>query len=411
MTRLSPVLALALPLILAASLVLGQAPAPAPAPAPAKGTFGYLGLADDPRHAAKETYANLLLRPAVVPLDGALTAMRDARIMGRALKLDFALEAVRGQDLDAIVQGLDRLADQAGTRFFLVDLPGPLLAGLVARARGRELVLLNVSAEDDELRGAGCAAPLLHVIPSRAMLSDALGQFLADKQWRNVLMLVGQTPEDEALAKSFEAGITRFGARIVATRRFVAGRDPRQRELNNVRLLTQGVEHDVVLVVDSDGELARALPYQTVLPRPVIGSHGLQPLAWHWAFERQGAPQLNQRFERQVGGNRRMTDPEWAAWAAIRSLLEAYTRARSPAFDDVLAALKADSVTLDVYKGAPASFRAWDNQMRQPLFLATGDAVVARAPFERFLHEHNSLDTLGIDAPQTKCKLSGLTSR
>lgn len=402
--RLRSFLALALPSLLAAWLHLGQATAQDAAAAPGKVTFGYLGLTDDPRHAVRETYANLLLRPAVVPLDGALTAMRDARIMGRALKLEFALEAVGGQDLNTVAAGMDRLASEAGTRFFLVDLPGPMLAELVARTRGRELALLNVSAEDDELRGVGCAAQLLHVIPSQAMLSDALGQFLADKQWRNVLMLVGQTAEDETLAKSFEAGVTRFGARVVATRRFVAGRDPRQRELNNVRLLTQGADHDVVLVVDSDGELARALPYQTVLPRPVIGSHGLQPLAWHWAFERQGAPQLNQRFERQVGGKRRMSDPEWAAWAAIRSLLEAYTRARSPAFADVLAALAAETVTLDVYKGAPASFRAWDNQMRQPLFLATGDAVVARAPFERFLHERNSLDTLGIDAPQTKCR-------
>jgi ABC transporter substrate binding protein (PQQ-dependent alcohol dehydrogenase system) len=70
----------------------------------------------------------------------------------------------------------------------------------------------------------------------------------------------------------------------------------------------------------------------------------------------------------------------------------------------VLEALKTQEATLDVYKGNPASFRPWDNQLRQPILLATTDSVIARAPLDRFLHQRNVLDTLGVDQPETRCR-------
>jgi ABC transporter substrate binding protein (PQQ-dependent alcohol dehydrogenase system) len=391
--------------LLGAALLGASGAAPGSAQDGGKVTFGYLGLADDPRHRAQETYANLLIRPEVVPLDGARLGMRDARVIGRALKVEFALEAVQGADLAAIEAGLARLVAEHGTRFALVDLPAPELRELVARTRDAGVWLLNVSAIEDELRGEACAPHLLHTAPSRAMLADALAQYLAFLQWRDALLLVGPTAEDEAWGEALARSIRRFGGRIVETRRFVAGRDPRQRELNNVRLLTQGVSYDVVAVADVEGEFGRQLSYQTVLPRPVVGSHGLVPRGWHWAFERHGAPQLNQRFERQISGGRRMADAEHAAWAAVKLLLEAHTRARSADPARVRAALRDQELTLDVYKGNPASFRTWDNQLRQPILLATLDAVIARAPVERFLHQRNVLDTLGVDQPESRCRL------
>lgn len=390
---------------LAAIALLFAAPLPAAAQETARVTFGYLGLADDPRHRALETYANVPIRPAIVPLDGAKVALREARVLARALKTEFVLEVVQADGIDALVAGLDRLVAEHRVHFALVDLPGAILAELAGRTREKGVTLFNVSAIDDELRGERCAAHLFHVIPSRAMLADGLAQHLAAQQWRDALLLVGPEAEDQATGEAFARAIRRFGGRIVETRRFVAGRDPRQRELNNVRLLTQGVTYDVVVVADSEGEFGRHLPYQTVLPRPVVGTHGLVPLAWHWAFERQGAPQLNQRFERQVGPGRRMQDAEFAAWAAVRALLEAHTRARSTDPTRVREALVAQDATLDVYKGNPASFRPWDNQLRQPILLATADAVIARPPLDRFLHQRNVLDTLGVDQPETRCKL------
>jgi ABC transporter substrate binding protein (PQQ-dependent alcohol dehydrogenase system) len=323
-------------------------------------------------------------------------------VIGRALKVEFALEAVQGADLAAIEAGLARLVAEHGTRFALVDLPAPELRELVARTRDAGVWLLNVSAIEDELRGEACAPHLLHTAPSRAMLADALAQYLAFLQWRDALLLVGPTAEDEAWGEALARSIRRFGGRIVETRRFVAGRDPRQRELNNVRLLTQGVSYDVVAVADVEGEFGRQLSYQTVLPRPVVGSHGLVPRGWHWAFERHGAPQLNQRFERQAG--RRMGEADWAAWAAVRVVVEALSRVGATDSAILREFLLSERLTFDTYKGAPGSFRPWNRQLRQPMLLGTHDAVIARAPLPEFLHAKNTLDTLGLDEPESRCR-------
>ncbi len=365
-------------------------------------TFGYLSIKNDPRYAPIETYTNMLLRPAIDPFQGAERGLRDGRIMGRALKLDFALERVEGADADALLAGLEHLYADKGARFFLVDAPGEVVAKLAAATRGRDLLLLNVSAPDDALRGASCAPQLLHVAPSRAMLSDALAQFAVVRQWHKVLLLRGPTPADKALANSYASAFTRFGAKIVDTREFVSTKDPRQREQNNIALLTGGVDYDAVVVADTVGDFGRYFPYQVALPRPVIGSVGLVPAAWDWALERYGAPQLNQRFEQDA--KRQMTSYDWEAWAAVRVVIEAIARTRSPDLAAVAAFLTGDDLRFDMYKGTPGNFRSWDHQLRQPIVLHTSNAVIAVAPFEQFLHPTTNLDTLGVDKPQTECR-------
>jgi ABC transporter substrate binding protein (PQQ-dependent alcohol dehydrogenase system) len=393
--RLAAFLALALLLIPKASVAAQQVE-------PTTVTFGYLSIQDDPRYAPLETYANIVLRPAIDPFQGAQTGLRDGRILGRALKVNFALDRIEGADGSALLTGLERLYNDKAVRLFLVDAPGDVVAKLAEATRGRKLLLLNTSAPDDVLRAEGCAPHLLHVAPSLAMLTDALAQYAVLKQWDNILVLHGPPPEDRTLADAFTRSATRFGAKIVEIREFVPTNDPRQREQNNIVLLSSGSDYDAVFVADTIGEFGRYFPYQVALPRPVIGSVGLVPDAWHWAFERHGAPQLNQRFERLA--ERRMTSFDWAAWAGVRVLVEATARVGSPDFEALEAYLKGNDLTFDMYKGTPGSFRAWDNQLRQPILLHTHDAVIARAPLEQFLHPSNYLDTLGADQTEGKCR-------
>jgi ABC transporter substrate binding protein (PQQ-dependent alcohol dehydrogenase system) len=388
-------------LLLLALMALARAAA---AEAPVPVTLGYLGLADDPRHRPVRLYTGVELRPEIRPVLGAELAVRDARVVGRALGVAFALEQALVAGPGEAAAAARRLAAEKGVRFLLVDLPAPLLATLARTEAAQGLVLLNVSATEDSLRGELCAPGLFHTIPSRAMLADALAQYAALMQWRRVLVVAGPEPDDAALAEGYARAVQRFGGKVVETRRFVSTRDPRQREQNNIRLLTQGVDYDAVLVADGTGELGRLFPYQTVLPRPVIGSVGLVPSAWHWAYERSGAPQLNQRFQRLTGDVRPMGDEPFAAWAAVRAVVEVYSRTRSTDFAVLRQALLDEGTAFDVYKDQRASFRPWDHQLRQPVLLHTADAVIATAPVDRFLHERNQLDTLGVDRPQTACR-------
>ena len=57
------------------------------------------------------------------------------------------------------------------------------------------------------------------------------------------------------------------------------------------------------------------------------------------------------------------------------------------------------------YKGQKLTLRDWDWQLRQPILLSDGRTVVSVSPQPGFLHQVTELDTLGIDRPETKCKL------
>jgi len=364
--------------------------------------IGYLELEGDQRYEAPRAYAGIEVRPRYRPLDGAEIAIRDSRITGRTLGLKFSLQYANADTPDGLKAELDRLNEDVGIQYFLVDASSVLLSTLSEHVRGRDILLFNATEPDDTLRGSACAANLMHTIPSQAMLRDALAQFMVASRWEDILVLKGEFPEDAVITEAFVASARKYGLTIVEVRDFVLGSDPRERHKNNIALLTSGVDYDAVFVADSLGQVARYIPYQTARPRPVVGSEGLLSGAWNWAWERHGAPQLNQRFERKI--NRRMGNKDWAAWAAVRAIVESRARSGAPDFASISAYLKGPDMILDGYKGTPMSFRPWDNQLRQPILIHTHNAVIGRAPLEGFLHPTQYMDTLGYDAPEKRCQ-------
>ena len=233
------------------------------------------------------------------------------------------------------------------------------------------------------------------------MLADALAQYLAMRGWRRVLMLAGEDPASADSAAAFQRSAKKFGLSIADSKVFELTNDPRRRDQSNIALLTGGAEHDVVYVADEIGEFGRYVPYSTYALRPVVGSEGLRPETWHWTWERFGAPQLNQRFERGYG--RKMQAEDWAAWAAVKAVVEAILRTGGTDVPALRAFMESEDFSLDLYKGAPGGFRPWTGQLRQPLLLGVHNAVIALAPMEEFLHRTNTLDTLGIDQPEAQC--------
>ncbi len=357
-----------------AALLLGTAQA-----APVKTTtIGYLELTGDERYEERDGPAETRITP------------------GRPI----ALAKAEGESPGDLVARIDALAKE-GVHWFLIDAPDAAVAEVAQATRERGILLLNISARGDDLRGARCQKHLLNVVPSRAMLADALAQLLVARKWPEVLILEGPLPEDQAMTAAFEHAAKRFGLRVTAKRPFLVSNDPREREKDNVALLTGGASYDIVFVADADGQFARELPYRTVRPRPVLGATGLVAAGWHWAWERYGAPQLSHRFAHAAG--RQMEAADWSAWIAVRAIADAVERSGASEASAVDAYLLGPDLSLDGDKGPPLSFRSWDHQLRQPILLATADAVIATAPLPGFLHATNVLDTLGYDQPETAC--------
>jgi ABC transporter substrate binding protein (PQQ-dependent alcohol dehydrogenase system) len=365
--------------------------------------LGYVELADDPRYADRGSHSGIVFTDLGRPYPGSQVALEDAQAVGRVIGVEFSMGRSTAASDEELVDRISSWAASDGIHFVLADLPAADLRTIARRLSDRPIMLFNISAPEDSLRGADCANNVVHTYPSQAMLSDALMQYLTAKGWGQILVLQGPSPEDAAMVAALQRSATKFRANIVEIRPFMLTNDPRNREQTNIVLMTGGVRYDVVYVADSGGEFGRYVSYQTSLPRPIVGSAGLMPTAWSWSWDRDAAVQLQHRYEK-IAPPRRMNGADWAAWEAVKAVTQAVMRTRATAFDEVKTFLLSDKLTLDTVKGNPGSFRPWDNQLRAPVLLATADAVIDRAPLPQYLHQTNVLDTLGVDAPETACR-------
>jgi len=384
------------------ALCLGQ-PSPAGAGEPSVLNIGYLELEGDPRYEVRRAYARIALDTRARPFAGAELGVADGAMVASAAETNLVLKRIAGATPYQLVSLVKQAMTEDGIHFFLSDLPLDTVHKVARASKGLDAVFLNVSEGANVLREEGCAANLIHIYPSLRMRTDALAQYLRAKDWGKVLLLVGPGDENAAYAAGFSASAKRYALRIVDERDFELSNDPRQRTKNNVALLTSSTrDYDVVVLADREGEFARYVPFATNRPRPVMGGAGLDAKAWHWTFERFGAPQLNSRFVRATKG-RHMSSADWAAWVAVKAIVQARVRGKSPEFDAMSAYMRGNSIRIDGFKGVALSLRPWNNQLRQPILLATHNAVVTLAPIGGFLHQINDLDTLGVDQKENSC--------
>ncbi|MGE3774481.1 MAG: hypothetical protein AB7I32_16265 [Gammaproteobacteria bacterium] len=119
-------------------------------------------------------------------------------------------------------------------------------------------------------------------------------------------------------------------------------------------------------------------------------AQGVVARAWHPAFEKYAASQLNKRYTEQFKVP--MDDSAWAAWAAVKLVSDTVAREQAASAEVLLDALR-NRLAFDGQKGVDMSFRS-DGQLRQPLLLIAGDEIVGEAPV-RGVVDIEDLDSLG----------------
>ena len=353
--------------------------------------IGYLGHL--PPHGP--LLSNVIPEPTDAGRRGAELAIADSNSTGRFLKQSYSLEAAESEDAATLLTTADDLHAQ-GIRLFVVNAPAATLRQLSQRLP--DSLLLNAGSADDGLRREQCLGNVLHTLPSRAMLADALAQFLAVRKWTRWLLVTGTTEDDIAYAEALKRAAKRFGHTIVGEKPWSFDNDQRRSAQAEMPLFTQASEYDVVLVADERGDFGEYLPYNTWYPRPVAGTQGLTPTAWHKTVETFGAAQLQKRFEELAG--RWMNDRDFAAWMAVRSLATAITKQRAAEPQGIRHLLLSEQLPLDGFKGRKLSFRPWNGELRQPLPLVHPRALVSTSPQDGFLHPSNEMDSLGYDRPE-----------
>ena len=342
-------------------------------------------------------------------LAGARLAVNDNNTTGKFLNQEFSLEDAQ------LAQGDDPAAAAAalagrGIALAIADLPADALLKAADAAGSRGLLFFNVGALDDRLREEDCRANVIHTAPTRSMLADALAQYLVWKQWRRWFLVSGSHAEDKLFADAIRRAAKRFGARIVQEKVFEDTGGARRTDSGVVQIqrqlpvFTQGAPaYDVLIAADESDVFAAYLPYRTWDARPVAGSAGLIPTSWDASHDQWGAVQMQERFMKLF--SRRMTARDMQAWSAARMIGESASRTRSNDARAMFDFLKSPDFALAAFKGQRLTLRDWNLQLRQPILLTDGRTVVSVSPQEGFQHQFSELDTLGLDRPESKCKL------
>ena len=342
-------------------------------------------------------------------LAGAQLGIEDDNTTGRFLNQHYTLiETLLGEGDDPVA-AMNALADQ-GASFIVTSLDADRLLKTADAGKARGVMLINASALDERLREQDCRANVIHVAPTRSMLADALAQYLVWKKWTKWMLLTGSHEKDALFAEALRHSATRFGAKIVEQREFKDSGGARRTDSGvteiqrQMPVATQGApEHDVLVAADESEVFAGYLPYRTWDARPVVGSAGLVANTWNAAFDQWGAVQLQNRFTKAF--QRSMTASDMQAWTAVRMIGEAAARTNSGDAGKMQAYIKSPEFSVAAFKGQKLTIRDWNLQLRQPILLFDGRNTVSVSPQDAFLHQSSALDTLGLDRPETKCKL------
>ncbi len=274
--------------------------------------------------------SRLNIEPDDLGIAGAAIALKDNNTTGRFTKQTFALDVERVPAGGDAVQALMKLV-ASGHRFILVDAPAEILLRLSDAVKEEDVLLFNIAATDVNLRQEDCRANVLHTAPDRAMLADALAQYLVWKKWPRWLVAKGVFPEDLAYLDALRRAAKRFGGTIVEEREYKETPGARRSDTGHQQIqrqmpvFTQGApSYDVVVVADEKEVFGPYLPFRTWDARPVAGTAGLKAVSWHPAHEQWGATQMQNRFQRSA--KRFMLPLDYQAWVAVRAIGEGASR-------------------------------------------------------------------------------------
>ena len=337
---------------------------------------------------------------------GARLAIDDNNTTGRFSGQHYTLlEASLDKDASAVDAIKKLVAD--GANFIAADLSADELLSVADAVKDQHVFIFNIAAQDDRLRGQDCRADVFHIAPSRAMITDALVQYLSIRRWSKIFLISGLTPDDKLYADALKASAHKFGLSVVAEKSWEFGPLARARSDSvttaDALVVTRGVDYDIMVVADEEGNFGDYVSYRTWDPKLVAGTQGLIATSWHHTQDAWGSAQLQSRFLRSA--KRYMRPIDYQAWAAMRAIGEAATRTKSADADTIAQFMLGSSFQLAGFKGVPLSFRPWDHQLRQPMLIAQPMEIVSVSPQQGYLHQHTVLDTLGVDEPESACHM------
>lgn len=358
---------------------------------------------------------------------GAAEAARLAELFGKR----FELVTVRAEDLESAAGAARGLVEDGRVFAVAGGLGATSCFDLAELCERHGLLFFNVGCADDRLRRERCRRTTFSVEASTAMYVDALAGWLIGEAGLRRWHFVTESSDSatavyrRARQALLEQGGDDLGNTVV--RPGTVNHRPTLERLQRVRpdvaflslgmtpraaFLTQynqlGPAFEVAGPSMSTAQLWIAAPDTRA---------GIWPTLWHHKLFRYGAQQLNDRFKDR--SDRPLDARGWASWMAVKIMAETVLRAGTTETSRLVKFLEEDGAHFDGHKGKRLSFRSWDHQLRQPVYLVRArsgaqdawDAFegVAELPLGRPGPERTSqelLDQLGDLESETECRFA-----
>jgi ABC transporter substrate binding protein (PQQ-dependent alcohol dehydrogenase system) len=320
---------------------------------------------------------------------GALIAEDEFVFNAEMLGMQMSLVRAEAATPDEAVAAAQRLVAENGVYAIIGGYDNAQAAAIGAWAAGADMPFVNVGGSSDSLRNESCQRTTFHIEPSAAMYIDAIAGWYVRAGFRSWFVLSDGSEESRAQ----QAHLTRtlnerhFGIRQVADQTMPAGGPVPE---NLVAEIARTGADFVLLLMEAEDQLAvmaalddagldiqvTGFPYPDTQTRtffvamqteaPTIGTNN-RVTAWEATLDAYGAREMNARYRQQF--REPMDSSAWATYQAVKVLYEAAFFGGSLEPAAVVAFMTAPTTVFDVYKGIGTSFRAWDRQLRQTLFL------------------------------------------
>lgn len=305
-------------------------------------------------------------------------------------------------DADAAARAAERLVALDGAKALCGGFGTDAALALSGIAAAHGIPFLNIGSPSDELRDERCGETTFHVEASAAMYLDALTESLARAGYRRWFVVTESGPRADRRVERFRRALHR--PRLHAEEVGLSSIPPDGAGYAEALERIRTTEPDVVLMLfgwldqlDFLGhyEASGLTPTVTGFPEPVAQTRsfydasqdiaprsgtGYRAALWEATARAHGAGELNDRFLARWGVP--MDGPAWSAYASVQILAQTMAAGAARDGSDLVARLRHAASGFELHKGPGVSFRPWDGQLRQPLYLVEIEAS-GRTPRDR----------------------------
>jgi len=320
---------------------------------------------------------------------GLILGEEDAARNGALLGWSPVVTIANAPGADAAARAAQRLIAREKASVIVGGFTGDEAEALSEVAERRGALFLNIGATSDAIRRK-CHANTFHIEASAAMYLDAIFGWFVRAGFRRWYLVHDDGPDGSALYERALLSLKdRHWAAETVGRGVLRQDDPRDFApvLDDI---AESAPDAVLLLTDWKTQLDLLARYEiSGLAMPVTGfpdpaaqtrefyfaSRQAAPIAgsghraalWEATLDAYGARELNARFNGRWG--RPMDAPAWSAYMAVKIAFEAAIASGANDCASLAGYIGGERGVFDVSKGIGVTFRPWDHQMRQSLYL------------------------------------------